>query len=391
MAKTKEVIDYDARLLELDKKYSTKNLELSYEAYKARRVYSTGSLAVDVATGAIDPLYGNGGIMAGDSAELYGFNQSLKTAMAHHVALSVQKDSGDNLSLIVAPELQNPKMMENIGLDLTDNKIRILDCTHDDINSRLALAEYQLDAALEYAKDPRMKLLIIDSLAALIPEGQIYDDKGKEKSMDASVAMAIRARLITSFITRFNRLGYNKPTLLMINHFKVPLRTSTFNIPVGESIREATPGGTGKDFLTELRIKCVTKPLAFTHPLLGTKMSDGYEGIFKLGRNRYGNTTNNRSVSSEFSFEKWVDENSNPRQGRFRNEVTALVWGEFLELIEKNGTMYTIGTEKVRGKDAALECLRNNKEVCNEVAKQIVLNGERFFEAGRESSAAVLD
>lgn len=321
---------------------------------------------LDCAIGEKDPIKGNGGIPERTIVEVFGRNQSFKSGTTEHVAKSILEDDKKNKVLFIYTEEPDMDRFKSIGVDL--NRVHTLGC-YEDEETKLQMAERQLELAKRAVQDPYVKLVVIDSIKALCSAKQLYDKKGNIKELEDEEQMAVRAKLVGEFIRDFTQLN-ERAILLMTNQVSDRIGIS---YEVGPEFRVLTPGGRYKEYMAHLRIEQSTRPLYTEkeHPLTGKRLLLGWEVWYRLIKNKFSKKTGNRVAMSEFMFDP----------AGFRRGAEVLNCGEYLGIIQKSGNaIYIINEQKIRGYDNAVKFLESNLEVRLDVEKQIVLRSEELFQ-----------
>lgn len=185
-------------------------------------VIPTGSLALDEALGV-------GGYPRGRVIEIYGPESSGKTTLTLHAIAEVQK-TGGVAAFVDAEHAFDIRYARNIGIDLGKLLVSQPDC-----------GEQALDIAEMLTRSGAVDLVVIDSVAALVPRAEIEGDMG-----DAH--MGLQARLMSQALRKLTAVA-NKTntTLIFINQLRQKIGI-TFGSP------ETTPGGQALKFYSSVRL-----------------------------------------------------------------------------------------------------------------------------------------
>ncbi len=188
----------------------------------------TGSIALDIATG--------GGIPKGRVIEYVGWESSGKTTGALHLAAEVQK-LGSKVAYIDVEQALDPFYAEQLGVNM--------DLDAEDPTFFLSqpdCAEDALEIAREFAKSEEIGLIVIDSVAALVPKAVIQGEAGDTK-------MAITARMMSQMIpTLIGPARKSGVIILFINQYR-----NSIGVMFGDS--KTTPGGNALKFYASQRLE----------------------------------------------------------------------------------------------------------------------------------------
>ncbi len=185
---------------------------------------STGSLSLDIALGI-------GGIPKGRIVEIYGPESSGKTTLALHIASEVQKNGG-TVAYIDAEHALDPKYARNLGVN-----------TDDLLVSQPDNGEQALEIAECLVRSGAVELLVVDSVAALVPKQEIEDNMG-----DAHVGL--QARLMSQALRKLSGLVNKQKTIIVfINQLRAVINSGGYGGPT-----ETTAGGRALKFYASVRI-----------------------------------------------------------------------------------------------------------------------------------------
>ena len=373
MARKKNKGD-DDNIIELftqsDEIKTIKNLQERQQSY---RVYSTGSLFLDCALGKKDPIHGNGGIQARSVVECCGPPATLKTALSDQLAKSVLLDDPTNYVVALYSEESDVSRLDGIGF--TDEmKSRMLTLYIDpDEEVKTQVAERQLDKIRTLIRDPRVKLVIIDSIKALCSVHQLFDSKGNMRDSEKTEKMAARAVMVGEFVRDFTM--YNKEAILfMTNQISDSIQTG-FSFPINPQFNVRTPGGYAKDYYCNIRMKSQVRPIytQTEHPLTGKKLLLGWEVSYNIFKNKLINQSGNRVANSKFYYD--------PAGFDLASDI--LFAAQYLELpeVKKGGAgWWEVCGERVRSEEGAIEFLKSNKEAAKQLERIIVSRSRELFD-----------
>lgn len=283
---------------------------------------STGSLAIDVALGA-------GGYPKGRVIEIYGPESSGKTTVALHAIASVQKEGG-TAAFIDAEHALDPSYAKNLGVD-TDNLLL----------SQPDTGEQGLEIADALVSSGAIDILVIDSVAALVPRAEIDGEMG-------DTHVALQARLMSQAMRKLSGTINKTGTIaIFINQIREKVGVM-FGNP------ETTPGGRALKFYSSVRLEVRRA-----------------ESI-KDGSDMVGNRTRIKVVKNKVAppfKEAMVD----IMYGEGISQIGELVdMGAEKDIIKKAGSWYSYGEERIgQGRENAKKFLTDNPEIREEVEKRV--------------------
>ncbi len=182
----------------------------------------TGSIALDIALGA-------GGIPRGRISEIYGPEASGKTTLCLHVIAQAQKRGG-TAAFIDAEHALDPVRAESIGVNLDELVI-----------SQPDTGEQGLEIAETLIRSGGIDVLVIDSVAALVPKAEIEGEMGDS-------VMGLQARLMSQAMRKLaGAINKSKTALIFTNQLRMKIGVM-FGNP------ETTPGGQALKFYASVRI-----------------------------------------------------------------------------------------------------------------------------------------
>ncbi len=185
-------------------------------------VVSTGSLGLDIALGI-------GGLPRGRVVEIYGPESSGKTTLALHVAAEAQKKGG-TCAFIDAEHALDPIYARKLGVNIDDLLI-----------SQPDAGEQALEVADTLVRSGAVDLLIIDSVAALVPRAELEGEMGDTHVGLQARLMSQALRKLTGSVSRSNT------TIIFINQIRMKIGV-TFGNP------ETTTGGNALKFYSSVRL-----------------------------------------------------------------------------------------------------------------------------------------
>jgi recombination protein RecA len=285
-------------------------------------VVSTGSLGLDIALGV-------GGLPRGRVIEIYGPESSGKTTLTLQVIAEVQKNGG-TAAFIDAEHALDPSYAEKLGVKLNDLLI-----------SQPDTGEQALEIADMLVRSSAVDVVVVDSVAALVPKAEIEGEMGDQHMGLHARLMSQALRKLTGNIKRSNTM------VIFINQIRMKIGVM-FGNP------ETTTGGNALKFYSSVRLDIRRI------------------GAIKKGDEVIGNETRVKVVKNKVSppfrealFEILYGEGIS-RQGEI------IEYGVTHNIIEKSGAWYSYKGERVgQGKEQARDFLKANPAIAQEIEDQI--------------------
>ena len=311
-----------ATLDRLNKSYGSGTVIAGNQKAMEVKVVSTGSLLVDIKTGV-------GGLPYGRIVEVYGPESSGKTTLCIHTMANAQKDTIDTrkVALIDMEHSIHPGYMEALGVNLEDL-----------ILSQPPYGEAALEIAYQLIQSKKVKVVIIDSVATLIPKSELEGECGESK-------MAGLGRLMSQSLRKLSpAVEANDCLLIFTNQLR-----DTPGVMYGNPERPC--GGNSLKFYASIRID-MRKSIDKEKELNKTKVKIIKSKVSKP----FGECTVEILWGSGFN-----------RMG----EVIDLA--EELEVFSKSGSHYSYGDQKLaNGYDNMMEFMRNNEEFYQEIEQKVL-------------------
>jgi recombination protein RecA len=286
------------------------------------KAISTGSLALDAALGV-------GGVPRGRVVEIYGPESSGKTTLSYHIIASAQKQGG-TAAFIDAEHAIDPDYAAKLGVDV-DNLLL----------SQPDSGEQSLEIAELLIRSGAMDVVVIDSVAALVPRAELEGEMG-----DSHVGL--QARLMSQALRKLSGIVAKAGTcMIFINQIREKIGVM-FGNP------ETTTGGRALKFYSSVRIDIRRI------------------GAIKEGERVIGNRTRAKVVKNKVS-------------APFRNAEFDIIYGEgisfagdLLELgvehkvIDKSGAWFSYGDLRIgQGRENARLFLKEHADVATDVEKRL--------------------
>ncbi|MBQ8891367.1 MAG: recombinase RecA [Bacilli bacterium] len=285
-------------------------------------VVSTGSLSLDIALGA-------GGYPKGRIIEIFGPESSGKTTFALHAIAEVQKKGG-KAAFIDAEHALDPVYAKNLGVNINELLLAQPDT-----------GEQALEICEALVRSNAIDIVVIDSVAALVPQAEIDGEMG-----DSHVGL--QARLMSQALRKLGgTINKTKTIAIFINQLREKVGI-LFGNP------ETTPGGRALKFYSSIR--------------LDVRRSES----IKVGDSIIGNKTNVKVVKNKIA-------------PPFKTASVDIMYGEGVSkegeivdlgvdanIIEKSGSWFSYNGEKLgQGKENVKLLLKQNKELKDKIEKQI--------------------
>lgn len=312
-------------LSQIDKQFGKGSvMRLGDDNCPAVKVIPTGSLALDVALGV-------GGLPRGRVIEIYGPESSGKTTVALHAVASAQK-AGGNAAFIDAEHALDPEYAKNLGVD-TDSLLV----------SQPDTGEQALEIADMLIRSGGIDIIVIDSVAALVPKAEIEGEMG-----DSHVGL--QARLMSQALRKITgALSGTGTTAIFINQLREKIGVF-FGSP------ETTTGGKALKFYSSVRIDVRR-----------------IETLKEKG-NPVGNRTRAKIVKNKMAPPfKQAEFDILYGQGISR-EGSIIDMGVETGIIRKSGSWFTYGSDQLgQGKENVRNFLKDNPELCDEIEHRILV------------------
>ncbi len=327
MNKSKEVKNTDKALeqvlKDIEKQFGANAImKLGAEDHIKIDVTSSGSIALDVALGV-------GGYPKGRIIEIYGPESSGKTTIALHAIAEVQKNGG-RAAFIDAENALDPVYARNLGVNINELLI-----------SQPDSGEQALEICDALVKSEAIDLVVIDSVAALVPQAEIDGEMG-----DSHVGL--QARLMSQALRKLaGTLNKTNTTAIFINQLREKVGV-LFGNP------ETTPGGRALKFYSTVRLD----------------IRRGEQ--IKQGEQVLGNRTNIKVVKNKVA-PPFKTASVDIMYGEGISHMGELVdIGSEIEVIEKSGAWYAYKGEKIgQGKENVKAFLKNNLDIAAEIEQKI--------------------
>ncbi|MDE7238841.1 MAG: recombinase RecA [Lachnospiraceae bacterium] len=324
MEKDEKLKALDAAISQLEKQYGRGTvMKLGDPAARMNvETIPTGSLSLDLALGL-------GGIPKGRIVEIYGPESSGKTTVTLHMIAQVQK-SGGIAGFIDAEHALDPVYAKNIGVDVDNLYISQPDC-----------GEQALEITETMVRSGAVDIVVVDSVAALVPKAEIDGDMGDSHVGLQARLMSQALRKLTGVISKSNC------TVVFINQLREKV-----GIMFGNP--ETTTGGRALKFYSSVRLDVRR-----------------IEAI-KQGGEVVGNRTRVKVVKNKIA-------------PPFKEAEFDIMFGEGIstvgdildmaanvDIVVKTGAWYAYEGNKIgQGRENAKQYLKDNPQICDEVERKV--------------------
>ena len=291
---------------------------------------STGSLTLDLALGI-------GGVPRGRIVEIYGPEASGKTTLALHIAASAQKSGGEAAYIDVEHALE-PAYARALGVDIDSLLI-----------SQPDTGEQALDIAESLVRSGAVDVVVVDSVAALIPRTELEGEIGDS-------VVGVLARLMSQAMRRLaGAISKNNCTVIFINQLRQKIGVMYGN-------PETTPGGLALKYYASVRIDVRR-----------------VESL-KAGGEIIGNHTRAKVVKNKVA-------------PPFREAEFDIMYGEGIsrigelldlaveaDIVQKSGAWFSYKSQRLgQGRDKVKELLRNDPELAAQIEAELWENIDKLY------------
>lgn len=328
----------DRAILQIEKQYGKGSImRLGEQTSLDLEVIPTGSLSLDIALGV-------GGTPRGRIVEIYGPEASGKTTLALHVMAEVQK-TGGIAAMVDAEHALDPSYAREVGVDIDNLLI-----------SQPDHGEQALEIAEHLVRSGAVDVVVIDSVAALVPRAEIEGEMG-----DAHVGL--QARLMSQALRKLTgAISKSNCTVIFTNQLREKVGVM-FGNP------EVTPGGRALKFYASIR--------------LDVRRIDS----LKQGSEIVGNRTRVRVLKNKVA-PPFKEAEFDIMYGKGISRVGDILdLAAALDLVNKSGAWYSYGDVRLgQGREAAKEYLTQHPELADELEMKIRI-AKGLIKAGAQEVA----
>jgi recombination protein RecA len=314
----------DATMKQIEKNFGTGSImRLADRPAMDIKGISTGALSLDMALG-------GKGIPQGRICELYGPEGSGKTTLALHIAANAQKDGG-TAAFIDAEHALDPSWARKLGVNLETLLI-----------SQPDTGEQALEICEMLVRSNAVDIVVIDSVAALIPKAEIDGDMG-------DTHVGLQARLMSQAMRKLTgAISKSRTCVIFINQIRMKIGVM-FGNP------ETTPGGNALKFYSSVRLEIRRV----------TTIKDGEEPV--------GNRVRVRVVKNKVAppFKKTEFDIMFDSGISYVGDLLDLAVTH--EIVSKQGAWFSFGQTRLgQGRENSKTFLKENNDVLEEVAKLVI-------------------
>ncbi|MFC0524208.1 recombinase RecA [Pontibacillus salicampi] len=328
----------DSALRQIEKQFGKGSvMKLGEQANKRVSTVPSGSLALDVALGV-------GGYPRGRIVEIYGPESSGKTTVALHAIAEAQRQGGQ-AAFIDAEHALDPVYARALGVDIEELLL-----------SQPDTGEQALEIAEALVRSGAVDMIVIDSVAALVPKAEIEGEMG-----DSHVGL--QARLMSQALRKLGgAINKSNTTAVFINQIREKVGVM-FGNP------ETTPGGRALKFYSSVRLE--------------VRRAE----TLKQGNEMVGNKTKIKVVKNKVAPPfKQAEVDIMYGQG-ISHEGELLDMGTDLDIVTKSGSWYSYNGDRMgQGRENAKQFLQENEQVFQEINDKIRQHYSMYDQPEEEAS-----
>ena len=283
--------------------------------------------------------------------EIYGPESSGKTTLALHAIAEVQK-TWENAAFIDAEHALDPSYAKKLGVDISNLVLAQPD-----------YGEQALEIAEQLASTGAVKLIVVDSVAALTPKAEVEGDMSDQQ-------MGLQARMMSKWLRKLTSIAAKTWTMIIfINQIRMKIGVM-FGNP------ETTTGGNALKFFATQRIE-----IRRWEKLEENKEQMWYKAKIKVVKNKIAPPF--KSCEVLIRFNQWIDKLAD------LVEVAQLLW-----IVTRAGAFYSIYDQKTQGKSALVKLLEENDSLRKQLEEDVenaIKNQNKVIESETVNEDEILD
>ncbi|KRD89776.1 DNA recombination/repair protein RecA [Bacillus sp. Root147] len=313
----------DMALKQIEKQFGKGSImKLGEQTEKRISTISSGSLALDIALGV-------GGYPRGRVVEVYGPESSGKTTVALHAIAEVQQQGGQ-AAFIDAEHALDPVYAQKLGVNIDELLL-----------SQPDTGEQALEIAEALVRSGAVDIIVVDSVAALVPKAEIEGEMG-----DSHVGL--QARLMSQALRKLSgAINKSKTIAIFINQIREKVGVM-FGNP------ETTPGGRALKFYSSVRLEVRrAEQLKQGNDIVGNKTR------IKVVKNKVAPPF--RAAEVDIMYGEGIS-----KEGEILDIASEL------DIVQKSGSWYSYNDERLgQGRENAKQFLKENTDIRQEIAGQV--------------------
>ncbi|MDR7243313.1 MULTISPECIES: recombinase RecA [Priestia] len=313
----------DMALKQIEKQFGKGSImKLGEQTEKRISTIPSGSLALDVALGV-------GGYPRGRVVEVYGPESSGKTTVALHAIAEVQQQGGQ-AAFIDAEHALDPVYAQKLGVNIDELLL-----------SQPDTGEQALEIAEALVRSGAVDIIVVDSVAALVPKAEIEGEMG-----DSHVGL--QARLMSQALRKLSgAINKSKTIAIFINQIREKVGVM-FGNP------ETTPGGRALKFYSSVRLEVRrAEQLKQGNDIVGNKTR------IKVVKNKVAPPF--RAAEVDIMYGEGIS-----KEGEILDIASEL------DIVQKSGSWYSYNDERLgQGRENAKQFLKENTDIRQEIAGQV--------------------
>lgn len=313
----------DMALKQIEKQFGKGSImKLGEQTDRRVSTISSGTLALDIALGV-------GGYPRGRVIEIYGPESSGKTTVALHAIAEVQRNGGQ-AAFIDAEHALDPKYASNLGVNIDELLL-----------SQPDTGEQALEIAEALVRSGAVDMVVVDSVAALVPKAEIEGEMG-------DTHVGLQARLMSQALRKLSGAVSKSNTIaVFINQIREKVGVM-FGNP------ETTPGGRALKFYASVRLEVRrAETLKSGNDMIGNKTK------IKVVKNKVAPPF--RTAEVDIMYGEGIS-----REGSLIDIASEL------DIVQKSGAWYSYNDERMgQGRENAKTYLKENQEVLEDINRRV--------------------